>query len=146
MSDQVQIRNFIDGEFIAPGSIWPSSACFRKLNAGNCPGFFSKLAIFLLLGINKHTIDQCSSKLPLNRFKVYAQELLPGLKNRILHLVARIAPGAKTWRVKLHRWRGVNIGKDVWIGYDTIIETGCPHLVTIGDHVRIGIKGDHQCR
>ena len=60
-----------------------------------------------------------------------------GTKNRILQLLARAAPGATTWRVKFHRWRGVRIGSEVWIGYDVIIETGYPHLVTIGDRVAI---------
>src|SRR5216110_766922 len=55
-------------------------------------------------------------------------------------MVARSAPGATTCRVKLHRWRGVKIGRDVWIGYDTIIETSYPHLVTIGDRSSIGIR------
>jgi acetyltransferase-like isoleucine patch superfamily enzyme len=60
-----------------------------------------------------------------------------GMKNRILQFLARNAPGATTWRVKLHRWRGVHIGKEVWIGYDAIIETSYPHLVTIGDRVAV---------
>ena len=68
------------------------------------------------------------------------ERLLPGLKNRILQVLARIAPGATTMRVRLNRWRGVNIGKDVWIGYDAIIETSCPHLVTIRDRAAIGIR------
>ena len=63
-----------------------------------------------------------------------------GLKNRILQFLARNAPGATTTRVRLNRWRGVNIGKDVWIGYDAIIETSCPHLVTIRDRAAIGIR------
>ncbi len=72
-----------------------------------------------------------------------SERLLPGLKNRILQVLARIAPGATTMRVRLNRWRGVNIGKDVWIGYDAIIETSCPqcpHLVTIRDRAAIGIR------
>ncbi len=69
-----------------------------------------------------------------------SERLLPGLKNRILQVLARIAPGATTTRVRLNRWRGVNIGKDVWIGYDAIIETSCPHLVTIGDRAAIGLR------
>jgi acetyltransferase-like isoleucine patch superfamily enzyme len=69
-----------------------------------------------------------------------AERLLPGLKNRILLVLARIAPGATTLRVRLNRWRGVNIGKDVWIGYDAIIETSCPHLVTIRDRAAIGMR------
>ncbi len=69
-----------------------------------------------------------------------SEKLLPGLRNRILQILARVAPGATTTRVLLNRWRGVNIGKDVWIGYDAIIETSCPHLVTIRDRAAIGIR------
>ena len=69
-----------------------------------------------------------------------SERLLRGLKNRILQFLARNAPGATTTRVRLNRWRGVNIGKDVWIGYDAIIETSCPHLVTIRDRAAIGIR------
>jgi acetyltransferase-like isoleucine patch superfamily enzyme len=68
------------------------------------------------------------------------ERLLPGLKNRILQVLARIAPGATTTRVRLNRWRGVNIGRDVWIGYDAIIETSRPDLVTIRDRAAIGIR------
>jgi len=69
-----------------------------------------------------------------------AERLLTGLKNRILLLLARIAPGATTLRVHLNRWRGVKIGKSVWIGYDAIIETAHPHLVTIRDRAAIGMR------
>lgn len=69
-----------------------------------------------------------------------SERLLRGLKNRILQFLARNAPGATTTRVRLNRWRGVSIGKDVWIGYDAIIETSCPHLVTIRDRAAIGIR------
>ena len=66
--------------------------------------------------------------------------LLRGLWNRLLQLAARLAPGATTLRPRLHRWRGVRIGKDVWIGYDAIIETSYPQLVTIKDRASIGIR------
>src|SRR5437667_4822830 len=75
-----------------------------------------------------------------NRETIRDERLLPGLKNRILQVLARIAPGATTVRVRLNRWRGVNIGKGVWIGYDAIIETSYPHLVTIRDRATIGIR------
>jgi len=55
-------------------------------------------------------------------------------------MVARAAPGASTLRVRLHRWRGVKIGNGVWIGYDAVIETSKPELVTIGDEAVIGIR------
>lgn len=61
-------------------------------------------------------------------------------RNRTLQLLARSAPGAKTLRVRLHRWRGVKIGKDVWIGYDAVIETSYPQLVTLEDGAAVGIR------
>jgi acetyltransferase-like isoleucine patch superfamily enzyme len=69
-----------------------------------------------------------------------SEQLWRGLKNRFLQMVARNIPGSTTWRVTLHRWRGVNIGENVWIGYDSIIETSCPELVTIRDGAAIGIR------
>ena len=68
-----------------------------------------------------------------------AERRVGGLINRCLQIFARLVPGAMTARVYLNRWRGVNIGRDVWIGYDSIIETSHPHLVTIGDRVAVGI-------
>lgn len=40
----------------------------------------------------------------------------------------------------LHRARGVNIGKNVWIGYDVILETSRPYLITLEDRSSIGIR------
>jgi acetyltransferase-like isoleucine patch superfamily enzyme len=58
--------------------------------------------------------------------------------NRILQVIARVAPDAI--RVRMHRWRGVQLGYDVSIGYDTIIETAFPWLVRIGNHTNIGMR------
>lgn len=69
-----------------------------------------------------------------------SERRLRGLRNRILAILARVMPGATSARVRLNRWRGVHIGEDVWIGYDAIIETSHPHLVTIRDRVAIGIR------
>jgi acetyltransferase-like isoleucine patch superfamily enzyme len=69
-----------------------------------------------------------------------SEGLFAGTKNRLLQALARGAPGATTLRVKLHRWRGVHIGENVWIGYDAIIETSYPHLVTIKDRASVGIR------
>jgi acetyltransferase-like isoleucine patch superfamily enzyme len=68
------------------------------------------------------------------------ERLLPGIKNRILQALARHVPGATTWRVWLNRWRGVHIGRNVWIGYDAIIETSRPDLVTIRDGATVQIR------
>lgn len=68
------------------------------------------------------------------------EKLLSGFWNRVLQLLARNSPGARTFRVWLNRLRGVKIGKGVWIGYDSLIETSYPHLVTIKDRAAIGIR------
>jgi acetyltransferase-like isoleucine patch superfamily enzyme len=41
--------------------------------------------------------------------------------------------------VSLHRVRGVKIGRNVWISYNVVLETGFPQLITIDDSAFIGI-------
>jgi heptaprenylglycerol acetyltransferase len=66
--------------------------------------------------------------------------ILRGFKNRVLQMIARSAPGATSLRVWLNRWRGVHIGRNVWIGYDAVIETSRPDLVTIRDGAAVQIR------
>jgi acetyltransferase-like isoleucine patch superfamily enzyme len=61
------------------------------------------------------------------------ERFLRGFANRILQHLARILPGARTLRVALHRARGVKIGKNVWVGYDVILDTSRPFLITLED-------------
>lgn len=68
------------------------------------------------------------------------EPIASGIVKRVLQEVAKIAPGARTLRPRLHRARGVNIGNDVWIGYDSILETAHPELITIEDGASIGIR------
>jgi serine acetyltransferase len=68
------------------------------------------------------------------------EKLLPGIWNRICQQLARIAPGARSLRVSLHRWRGVNIGKGVWIGYDVVLDTSRPHLIVIEDGASLSMR------
>ncbi len=70
----------------------------------------------------------------------HTENFLTGAKNRIFQYLARFAPGAMTLRVHLHRWRGVTIGKNVWIGYDSILETSHPHLISIGNRVILSLR------
>ncbi|WP_197414057.1 acyltransferase [Terracidiphilus gabretensis] len=65
---------------------------------------------------------------------------LRGSFGRILQILARSMPGAKTLRVMLHRARGVKIGKGVWIGYDVVLDTARPDLITIEDGVAISMR------
>ena len=63
-----------------------------------------------------------------------------GVANRVLQHLARILPGAESLRPALHRARGVHVGKNVWIGYDVILDTSRPHLITLEDGCSIGIR------
>ena len=58
-------------------------------------------------------------------------------KNWFLERLAAIAP-IPTWRVKLHRWRGIIIGKNVYIGYYVIFDRIYPEQIIIEDYVEIG--------
>jgi hypothetical protein len=71
--------------------------------------------------------------------KVILGNPLRGLINRILQLLTMFAPGGEGLRAMLHRARGVKVGKNVWISYNVILETGFPHLITIEEGVFIGI-------
>src|SRR5262249_7048085 len=60
------------------------------------------------------------------------KNLLRRGSNRILHKLARAVPGSTTLRPALHRWRGVAIGHNVFIGDDVYLENEFPELVEIG--------------
>ena len=58
-------------------------------------------------------------------------------KNWCLERLASNFP-IPSWRVKLHRMRGLNIGKNVYIGYDVIFDRIHPEFITIEDYAEIG--------
>ena len=58
-------------------------------------------------------------------------------KNWILERLASSFP-IPSWRVHLHRMRGIKIGQNVYIGYDVIFDRIHPELITIEDYVEIG--------
>jgi serine acetyltransferase len=60
--------------------------------------------------------------------------------NRVLHLLARILPGSTSLRPMLHRWRGVRIGRNVFIGDDVYIENEYPEAIEIEDNVEIALR------
>jgi acetyltransferase-like isoleucine patch superfamily enzyme len=66
--------------------------------------------------------------------------VLSRLFGRVIHLVARFSPGATTFRPFLHRLRGVQIGKDVFIGDDVYLENEYPERVEIQDGVQISVR------
>jgi acetyltransferase-like isoleucine patch superfamily enzyme len=59
---------------------------------------------------------------------------------RLLGKLAMIAPGGYTLRPWLHRKRGVQIGKNVWISQLVYIDEVHPENVVIKDNVTIGLR------
>jgi acetyltransferase-like isoleucine patch superfamily enzyme/acyl carrier protein len=76
----------------------------------------------------------------LQPFAYIHEDARSGMKKRVLQELARVMPGAQSLRVKLHRARGVSIGRNVWIGYDAVLETSHPEFIIIEDNVSIGIR------
>jgi acetyltransferase-like isoleucine patch superfamily enzyme len=64
---------------------------------------------------------------------------LRGSLNRFLQMLTMMLPGGQSLRVSLHRARGVSIGRNVWISYNVILETGFPQLISIDDDAFIGV-------
>jgi acetyltransferase-like isoleucine patch superfamily enzyme len=60
--------------------------------------------------------------------------------NRMLHLLARFLPGASSLRPFLHRLRGVQVGRNVFIGDDVYLENEHPEAVEIQDGVQISVR------
>ena len=56
--------------------------------------------------------------------------------NFILESIAYDCP-VLSWRIRLHRWRGVNIGKNVFIGLKVTLDHSYPEYIYIGDNVSL---------
>lgn len=65
---------------------------------------------------------------------------LPSLFSRLLHKLAFVAPGGGNIRPWLHRLRGAQIGKNVWIAQLVYLDELHPDDVTIGDNCTIGFR------
>jgi acetyltransferase-like isoleucine patch superfamily enzyme len=59
------------------------------------------------------------------------------LKNWILERLASSVP-VPSWRAKMHRMRGVNLGKNVYVGYDVVFDRLHPEMITVGEYAEIG--------
>lgn len=64
---------------------------------------------------------------------------MAGWYQRILRRIAYVVPGGFSLRPTLHKWRGVRIGKNVWISQYVYIDEIHPEMLSIGDNVSIGI-------
>jgi hypothetical protein len=68
------------------------------------------------------------------------KNVLRRIADRVLHLMARHGPGARSLRPWLHRLRGVKIGKGVFIGDEVYLENEYPEAVEIHDGAEISLR------
>ena len=59
--------------------------------------------------------------------------------NRFLNKLAYFCPGGNTLRPRIHRWRGVKLGRNVWISQFVYIDELHPEAVSIGDNCTVGL-------
>ncbi|VBB44589.1 Galactoside O-acetyltransferase [uncultured Paludibacter sp.] len=80
----------------------------------------------------KKAIENSASRRKMSKTKFVFRKL----KNIILYRFAFFCP-INNWRIKMHRWRGVNIGNNVYIGIQCAIDNAYPEYIFIGDNVSI---------
>jgi NDP-sugar pyrophosphorylase family protein len=49
-------------------------------------------------------------------------------------------PGGYSLRPMLHRWRGVKLGRNVWISQSVYLDELYPEAIAIGDNTTIGLR------
>jgi heptaprenylglycerol acetyltransferase len=70
------------------------------------------------------------------------KNIFRGSFNRILHLMARLGPGATTIRPFLHKLRGVQINGKVFIGDDVYLENKYPECIEINNGSTVGLRSN----
>ena len=79
-----------------------------------------------------NTIRNSSKRRKMNPLKFAFRKI----KNIILYRLAYFCP-LNGLRVKMHRWRGATIGKNVYIGQHCVIDNAYPEYIYIEDNVSL---------
>ena len=80
----------------------------------------------------KETITNSSKRRKTSSFRFTVRKI----RNIILYRLAFFCP-LNSWRIKMHRRRGVHIGKNVYIGQSCCIDNAYPEYIFIGDDVSL---------
>ena len=78
------------------------------------------------------TIKHSSERREMSKFRFVCRKI----RNIILYRLTFFCP-LNSWRVKMHRRRGVHIGKNVYIGQNCCIDNAYPEYIFIGDDVAL---------
>ena len=78
------------------------------------------------------TIKNSSARRQMNK----VQFVIRKIRNILLYRLAFFCP-INAWRIKMHRRRGITIGKNVYIGQNCCLDNAYPECVFIGDDVSL---------
>lgn len=78
------------------------------------------------------TIRHSSERRKMSKFRFIYRKI----RNIILYRMAFFCP-LNSWRIKMHRKRGVHIGRNVYIGQNCCIDNAYPEYIFIGDDVAL---------
>ena len=78
------------------------------------------------------TIKNSSNRRKMNRITFVYRKI----RNIILFWLAWFCP-LNSWRVRMHRWRGVHVGKCVYIGMMCNIDNAYPECVFLEDNISL---------
>lgn len=78
------------------------------------------------------TIRNSSNRRKMSKFRFVCRKL----RNIILYRFAYFCP-INSWRIRMHRRRGVHIGNNVYIGQHCNIDNAYPEYIFIGDDVSL---------
>lgn len=81
------------------------------------------------------TIKNSSARRNMSKWHFFWRKI----KNIILFRLAYFCP-FNSWRIRMHRWRGVHIGKNVYVGQHCVIDNAYPEYIYIEDNV--GLAGE----
>jgi heptaprenylglycerol acetyltransferase len=65
---------------------------------------------------------------------------MSGLMGRVLNRLAFVLPGGFSVRPRLQRWRGVRLGRNVWISQYVYMDEIHPEAIVIGENSSIGLR------
>jgi acetyltransferase-like isoleucine patch superfamily enzyme len=65
---------------------------------------------------------------------------MSGFYQRFLAKLAFVFPGGDSLRPALHRLRGVQVGRNVWISQYVYLDELYPEAITIGDNCTLGLR------
>jgi len=90
------------------------------------------ISYFKIANNLRENISNSSKRRNNSKFPFFFKKV----KNYLLNMLAFTCP-VNSWRVQFHRWRGVNIGKSVFIGLRCTLDHAYPEYIYLEDNAAL---------